>query len=306
MDLRDIQRLHAQFSTEPFTIDLPARIAALPAPEKIARGDPDAGRRKWSRLKPAFSRSAIALTAAALVAAAGVGSASLYKSWHAERLAPAAPAVSSNAASDANAAAATASKATDASRAAAIREIDASPSRPVAMTPPLDAASQSAGTPQGLTAEQFRQAVASRAPEVTRSAAASMSSDEQRAINSPIRRATTARTADVKAAPSAVAEEIDRSHTPQPVASQSATTAPLVVNAVAERSVVAASLAPAANTARPTANSVDAPAAVVKPVRQPIHHSVKTRTSPSESSSPESEKSPSPPAHAGSNEVQMF
>jgi hypothetical protein len=137
-----------------------------------------------------------------------------------------------------------------------------------------------------------------------------MSSDEQRAINSPIRRATTARTADVKAAPSAVAEEIDRSHTPQPVASQSATTAPLVVNAVADRSVVAASLAPrvapAANTARPTANSVDAPAAVVKPVRQPIHHSVKTRTSPSESSSPESEKSPSPPAHAGSNEVQMF
>jgi hypothetical protein len=310
MDLRDIQRLHAQFSTEPFTIDLPARIAALPAPEKMTRASPDTGRRKWSSLKPAFRHSGIALAAAALVAAAGVGSASLYKSWHADRLTPTAPAASVNASSGADAAATTAPKATDARPAAAIREIDASPSQPVAMTPPMDAANRGAAMPQGLTTEQFRQAVASRAPEITRSAVPTLSSDEQRAINSPIRRPTTARTAKVKPVQSAVAEDVDRSHAPQPVAAQSAPAAPLSVNPVAERSVVTASLpphaAPAPETVRPAANPVDAPTAAAKPVRQPTHRSVKTRAAPSEPLAPAPEKSPSPPARAGSNEVQMF
>lgn len=297
MDLRDIQRLHAQFS-EPFTIDLPARIAALPAPEKITRTAPDTGRRKWPSLKPAFWRSGIALAAAALVAAAGVGSASLYKSWHADKLTSTAPAAS------ADAGAATAPKAIDTRSPAAIREIDASPSQPVAMTPPTDAGSRGTPMPQGLSAEQFRQAVTSRAPETTRSAVPAISSDEQRAINSPIRRPTTTRTADVKPVRSAVPEDVDRSHAPQPAV------APVAVNPVTSSSIAKASLpphaAPTPATAQPTASPADTPAATAKPVRQPIHHAVKSRAAPSEPSAPAPEKSPSPPAHAGSNEVQMF
>jgi hypothetical protein len=294
MDLRDIQRLHAQFSTEPFTIDLPARIAALPAPEKIARESPDTGRSRWSSLKPGFKRSCIALATAALVATAGVGSASLYKSWHADKPAPAAPTAS-----------APASSGTDAQPAAAIREIDASPSRPVAMTPPMDAANR--GAPEGLTAEQFRQAVASRPLETTRSAVPTMSSDEQRAINSPIRRATTARTAEVKPVQGAAPEGAERAHTPQPVAPQSTPVAPVAVNPVASSSIATAPLAAAVpSTPQPTARPADAPEATVKPVRQPTQHALKPRAAPSEPSSPAPEKSPSLPARAGSNEVQMF
>jgi hypothetical protein len=307
MDLRDIQRLHAQFSTEPFTIDLPSRIAALPAPEKIARKESATARRKWSRLEPLFKRSLIALGTAALVAAAGVGAASLYKSWHAATAAT--PTPSGNAPSGGSATAAAASKATDAREAGAVREIEASPSRPVAMQPPPDAGSRSAAIPPGLTAEQFRQAVASRSPDVTRSAAPTMSSDEQRATNSPIRRHTTARTADVKSAPSAEAEEIDRTHAPQPVATQRAPVEPVAVNAVADRSVVAASLAPHSapppDSARSNSSTVDAPASGTKLVRQPTRHNVKTRATQSvPSSAPE--QSPSQPAHGASNEVQIF
>ena len=294
MDLRDIQRLHAQFSTEPFTIDLPARIAALPAPEKIAREAPDTGRSRWSSLKPAFKRSCIALATAALVATAGVGSASLYKSWHADKPAPAAPTAS-----------APASSGTDAQPAAAIREIDASPSRPVAMTPPMDAVNR--GVPEGLTAEQFRQAVASRPLETTRSAVPTMSSDEQRAINSPIRRATTARAAEVKPVQGAAPEDAERAHIPQPVAPQSTPVVPVAVNPVANSSIATAPLAAAVpSTPQPTARPAEAPEATVKPVRQPTQRALKPRAALSEPSSPAPEKSPSPPARAGSNEVQMF
>ncbi|WP_213766589.1 hypothetical protein [Caballeronia sp. dw_19] len=305
MDLRDIQRLHAQFSTEPFTIDLPARIAALPAPEKIAREAPDTGRSRWSSLKPGFKRSCIALATAALVATAGVGSASLYKSWHADKPAPAAPTASAPTSSGTDAGLATASVPTDAQPAAAIREIDASPSRPVAMTPPMDAANR--GAPEGLTAEQFRQAVASRPLETTRSAVPTMSSDEQRAINSPIRRATTARAAEVKPVQGAAPDDAERAHTPQPVAPQSTPVAPVAVNPVASSSIATASLAATVpSTPQPTARPADAPEATVKPVRQPTQRALKPRAALSEPSSPAPEKSPSPPVRAGSNEVQMF
>jgi hypothetical protein len=310
MDLRDIQRLHAQFSTEPFTIDLPARIAALPAPEKLARATPDADRRKWASLKPAIQRSCIALAVAAVVAAAGVGSASLYKSWNTGMPAAAAPVASTDASSDAHATAAAASKVPDAQPAAVVREIDASPSQPVAMTPPMDAGSRGTPMSQGLTAEQFRQAVASRAPEATRTAAPTMSNDEQRAINSPIRRPTTARTAEVKPVQAVVVEDPDRAHGPQPPATQPAPAAPATVSPVVSTSIATASLpphtAPAPATNQPTAAPADKPAATVKPARQPTHHSIKPRAAPSEPPTPAPEKSPSSPAHAGSNEVQMF
>jgi len=310
MDLRDIQRLHAQFSTEPFTIDLPARIAALPAPEKLTRATPDADRRKWPSLKPAIRRSCVALAVAAVVAAAGVGSASLYKSWNAGMPAAAEPVASTNASSGVHATAPAASKVPDAQPATVIREIDASPSQPVDMTPPMDAGSRGIPMSQGLTAEQFRQAVASRAPETTRTAAPTVSNDEQRAIISPIRRPWAARTAEVKPVQPIVVDDPDRAHAPQPSATQPAPVAPVTVNPVLSTSIATASLrphtAPAPATGQPTAAPGDTPAATVKPARQPTHHSIKPRAAPSEPPTPAPDKSPSPPARAGSNEVQMF
>ena len=38
MDLREIQRLHAQFAPDSMTIDLPRQIAALPAPAAFESG----------------------------------------------------------------------------------------------------------------------------------------------------------------------------------------------------------------------------------------------------------------------------
>src|SRR4051812_40071377 len=104
MDLRDIQRLHAQFAPDSMTIDLPRQIAALPAPaDATAEAKSPAIKLRLPKGTPVIRRSVIAVAIAAVVAMAGMGAASLYKSLHAtsahsanEQPAPEAPSGASN------------------------------------------------------------------------------------------------------------------------------------------------------------------------------------------------------------------
>ena len=80
MDLRELQRLHAQFSPDTVTIDLPRQIAALPGPSSEPRNPSESVGQRWSKAGPLFKRCTISIVAAAVVGSAGVGAAVLYKS----------------------------------------------------------------------------------------------------------------------------------------------------------------------------------------------------------------------------------
>ncbi len=164
MDLREIQRLHAQFTPDSITINLPRQIAALPTPTAFESDTKSTWRSATSRFATSapFVRSCAApMMVAILVALAGIGAAKLYRAVDTgaapqkssvENAAPAKPgkAPSLNAASE-----------------AAARPIDATPTRPVAVAPVmsesnLSNASMHAPTP-GLTADQFRNSLRSAA-----------------------------------------------------------------------------------------------------------------------------------------------
>lgn len=81
MDLREIQRLHAQFAPDTVTIDLTGQIAALPSPASERREPSYGVGKRWSNAGPLVRRCTISLVAAAVLASAGVGAAVLYRSF---------------------------------------------------------------------------------------------------------------------------------------------------------------------------------------------------------------------------------
>lgn len=189
MDLRDIQRLHAQFAPDSMTIDLPRQIAALPAPADVTAGaKATAIKLKLPKGAPVVRRSVVAVAIAAVVAMAGMGAASLYKSLHtaAARSAKEQPALEApDAAKPEN----KESRARD----SASRPIDAEPPHPVAMTPTLTAKDLAPTTPIGLTADQFKSSLGTTGGAAVSAAmpaakpAAALSNEDQRAAASPIR-----------------------------------------------------------------------------------------------------------------------
>ncbi len=80
MNLRDIQRLHAQFAPDMTTIDLPRKIAALPAPAHIGGHDVAPTMRwRWAQTGPLVRLTILAAAAAVVVGMAGMGAATIYK-----------------------------------------------------------------------------------------------------------------------------------------------------------------------------------------------------------------------------------
>jgi hypothetical protein len=311
MDLREIERLHGQFSTEPFTYGLAARIAALPAPRDLAIEDAKPSRGGTSRrARRVVKLGAIAVSIAAVVAAAGMGAASLYTRWNAAPVgtdAPVAAVASTNRASAPPDAASSVATLGDAEQ---TREINASIGRPVTMSPSFDPAEHAAAMPQGMTAEEFRHVVTQRSPEAARTTASTASNEAQLAVTSPIRRPATTRPAEVKGV------TVTSGGTPEPMVAQ-----PVVASPVADQHVVAATLTPTApaaavapaitpvapdqNADRLESKNSDTPAVATKPVHSSTRHFAKERAQAPESS-PATAKTQVAPPHVETNEVRMF
>ncbi|KDR31109.1 hypothetical protein BG57_13870 [Caballeronia grimmiae] len=187
MDLREIQRLHAQFAPDSMTIDLPRQIASLPAPADLtADAKTPTLRLRLPKAAPVARRSVVAVAIAAVVAMAGMGAASLYKSVGA----PSAHDVKKTAAlPKSNGSELPATEAV----AAATRPIDAEPPHPVAVTPMLTGRDVAAASAIGLTADQFKNSLGTTSGPAASTAAskavAPVSTDVQHAAASPIHQA---------------------------------------------------------------------------------------------------------------------
>jgi hypothetical protein len=310
MDLRDIQRLHAQYSPDTITIDLPRQIAALPAPTAFgSNAAPPSARSRWTSAAPAVRASIIAIAAFAMVGMAGIGAASLYKASRSQAPTGAPPSITA-------AAGHTGESSDEAPRIAntTSKDIAATPAQPVDPAPRLTA-SDLASTPSlGLTADQFRNSLKTR--EVTaqisgtgRSDTAT-SSEIDRAANSPIHRAPAAR---VQEAQPGIAVATAQVTPTAPVASNNVAPAPksadsVLVQPVPQQAVsVTPVVAPQVTPQAPAAQIESVP---VKTAHLAHHHIAKPRAPQSEDANtvtPTAAPAKSgPSARAGSNEVQMF
>ena len=304
MDLREVQRLHAQFAPDAVTIDLPAQIAALPGTKGLGREEAAGAAERWAKAGPVFRRCVIAVVAATVVGSAGVGAAVLYKTYQSGHVLASAPASSS---SDPQADARQEGVKTAPPPLAPLREIDAAQPKPVAASPELRQGDLTGSMPEGLTADQFRRNLGTRAPSPTQPPQVVVSTDEQRAMVSPIRRPDSARTADAPAvlkAPAQPAAQTEQAVIVQAVPARTITTA----------SAAAASSVPLAQGKPTVAAEGAAPAPAVSSqakATHPHHHRVaktrETRADQDASSSPEQSKTPPAPAKAeGTTEVKMF
>ncbi|SAL65256.1 hypothetical protein AWB65_06163 [Caballeronia humi] len=189
MDLREIQRLHAQFAPDSMTIDLPRQLAALPAPADLtADARTPTFKVRLPKAVPVARRSLVAVAIAAVVAMAGMGAASLYKSVgapssHNQQKTVAQPQ------SDQSERAATEGQPV----AAATRPIDAEPPHPVALAPVLTGKDVAPAASIGLTADQFKSSLGAPGGPAPSAAPAKptppVSDDAQRAAASPIHQA---------------------------------------------------------------------------------------------------------------------
>jgi hypothetical protein len=309
MDLREIQRLHAQFAPDTVTIDLPRQIAALPGPASERRNPSDGVGDRWLNAGPLFRRCTISIVAAAVLGSAGVGAAVLYRSLRTIN-APGAVV------SDVRGELLPARVASSQKSPAKLREIVAAEPTPVSEAPVLSASDLSGTMPRGLTADQFRHNLGSHAAP-TQSSQSAGSSEEQLAMVSPIRRpservpqlaATSSAPTVVETvpkAPSAVSGLPAPAATGQPVTQQivvgspgkaGSPTAP--ASTKDEAPVVSAAPAVAASSPTPKA----ARAVHHRTVKNHVAHPDPDATSSSDRSKP----ALSPAKAPGSNEVQML
>jgi hypothetical protein len=322
MDLRDIQRLHAQFAPDAMTIDLPKQIAALPAPgerddERAADFAP-AVRARWTKAGPLARGGVMAVAVAAVVGMAGMGAAAMYTSMRAGHVAATPSAIAPAKEARVVPPAAPAPSVTKA--------IDATPARPVDGAPVLSASDFASASSLGLTADQFRASLKNNRVEGQASADAAHSSasnenDTQRAAVSPIHRPGASREATPRLAPTVVPIV---STAIAPTAAPAEAPALAKVDAVAvqpvpQQAVVVSAQASAASRltqaqAQTQPASTEPTLSLAKPARVARHHvsrprpeqnaDVDTAHEPSAAAAPQSKTGPS--SHTGSSEVQMF
>ncbi|SOE97563.1 hypothetical protein SAMN05414139_10696 [Burkholderia sp. D7] len=310
MDLREIQRLHAQFAPDTVTIDLTGQIAALPSPASERREPSYSVGKRWSNAGPLVRRCTISLVAAAVLASAGVGAAVLYRSFQSyngpSRLASV---------NDVRGELPTARLDSSPKSPAKLREIDAAEPTQISAAPLT--ASDLAGTMSlGLTSDQFRHNLGNHSAPA-QAPQSGGSTDEQLAMVSPIRSpsARVAQPASTSIAP-AVAESVPKSTsgvTAPPA--QVATVQPVPQQIVASTAAKASSATTPAQTrdAAPVASAAPAIAAsapIPKAARAVHHRAIKHHEAHPDqdatASSDPSKPTPSPAKASGSNEVQMF
>jgi hypothetical protein len=294
MDLREIQRLHAQFAPDTVTIDLTGQIAALPSPASERREPSYGVGKRWSNAGPLVRRCTISLVAAAVLASAGVGAAVLYRSFQSYNGPSRVASVN-----DVRGELPTAHLDSSPKSSAKLREIDAAEPAQISAAPILTASDLAGTMPLGLTSDQFRHNVGSHSAPAQASQSPG-SSDEQRAMVSPIR-SPSARVAQADA--NSVAPAV--AATVQPVTQQFA---------IATAAKAASTTTPApTKDAAPEASATPAIAASAqtpKAARAVHHRAVKHHEAHPDqdaaSSSDPSRPTPSPAKASGSNEVQMF
>lgn len=292
MDLREIQKLHAQFPPDSMTIDLPRQIAALPAPAVFeSDGKSSNLTSRMTKTGPVLRSCSKPLLIALVVAMAGVGAARI---WHAVG----AGAVQQK--SSVEKAGLEKSDKTTPSVVAgepAVRPIDASPARPVAAAPMLSASDLGGAPTVGLTADQFRNSLgtnptSSSGNSTVGKPASAASNEAQLAAVSPIRQSRRdSESAHAPAAPNAAAA--------QP---ESKPTGPITAQSVAQ---------PSPTTTAPAAVTDHGASSVAVPTRTHSyrHHVSRPRDEQStegDAQSAASNKKPAPANRAGANEVQMF
>jgi hypothetical protein len=291
MDMREIQRLHAQFAPDSMVIDLPRQIAALPAPGEFSKDPAPSARARWRKAGPLARRSVISVAVAVIVGMAGMGAATVYKTWRAgHQTGPVAtqPQKSAN----------QTTSAIDNEPAPLYKEINAAPARPVQAAPALSASDFANAASLGLTADQFRSSMKTPTRSVTAAVSPPLTAEAERAATSPIHRAGSNREQPTAAPQPAPA--------PAPVAS-AASNAAMSVSAVAAAPktapVTAAATQPATATAAAPAPTTSA-AETAKPAHPVRRHISRPRAeAPSE---PDTPAKPAAPTRAGSTEVQMF
>jgi len=329
MDLRDIQRLHAQFAPDMITIDLPRQIAALPAPAGMVANDvAPTMRRRWAQTGPVVRGSILAVAGAAFVGMAGMGAASLYKTLSGSH-GPATVATDASTKADSTrpAVAPVAAPVTQADK---LKDINAAPAQPLIAAPALNSSDLAGISSLGMTADQFRKSLktgTTPAQPVNPSAAtAQLTAESGRAAVSPIHRnsprtsvalsiASTLAPTLIPAAPVSVAAPALQTAPTAPVAKSAE---PVVVHQVPQQVVTVSpaaasqplqtvAAAPAASTAPGTPGAAGTTAKLTHPAR---HRVSKPRIDPDSAVEPNVAPraiTPSAPAsRTGSNEVQMF
>ncbi|CAD6559400.1 hypothetical protein ACFQ3P_32840 [Paraburkholderia sabiae] len=302
MDIREIQRLHAQFAPDSMVIDLPRQIAALPAPGDFSEGARQSplarigqapehfARAKWAKAGPLARGAAIAVAAAAVLGMAGMGAASLYTTYRANHHDPAVVAQPEKQ---------TASKtpAAEAKPAPAFADIDATPAHPVSAAPTLSASDFASAGSLGLTADQFRNSLKTTPRNAGPSAAPAMTTEAQRAAASPIHRESTRRDSPASAA--------STSATSQQQQAAATVAAPAPAAPAPERAKAETKQTPPAAVA-PQAPAIATQPAVTDKPTHPVHRHI-SRPRP-EAADTETTTAPKPAAanRAGSAEVQMF
>jgi hypothetical protein len=302
MDLREIQRLHAQFAPDSMTIDLPRQIAALPAPVLFeSNGKPSKLTSRMAKTGPFLRSCAKPLLIAVVVAMAGVGAARIWHAFGTGTVSPKSPADQ-----------AVSSKANNApppalASEAAPRPIDASPAHPVTASPTLSASDLGNEPTVGLTADQFRNSLGPISTGSTGNAGAakatlSLSNESKLAAVSPIRQSHR----ESEAAHGAFADKRQLGQTELKSPAQQ---------------VAMISSAPQAPAAALPGRGVESPAPIQAAERDTPSsptaaraHSYKRATvstpdqqgSGSDLAPAGSHKKATPASHAGSTEVQMF
>jgi hypothetical protein len=311
MDLREIQRLHAQFAPDTVTIDLTGQIAALPGPASERRDPSYSVGMRWSNAGPLVRRCTISIVAAAVLASAGVGAAVLYRSFQTNnspsRLA------SEN---DVHGELPPARLDSSPKSPVKLREIDAAEPTQISAAPILTASDLAGTMPLGLTSDQFRHNLGSHsAPAQAQQSRGS--SDEQLAMVSPIRSpsARVAQPAATSIAP-AIAETV-----PKPTSVVTASPAQAATAQPVTQQLVIATPAKAASPTTPAptkdaalavsaAPAIAASSQIPKTARAVHHRAAKNHEAhldrDAASSSDPSKPTPSPAKASGSNEVQMF
>jgi hypothetical protein len=295
MDIREIQRLHAQFAPDSMVIDLPRQIAALPAPSAFSDGthppltrqSPERyARARWAKAGPLARGAVIAIAAALVVGMAGMGAASIYTGYRANHHDPVVAAQTQKPAGSTT-------PTVEARTAPAFADIDATPAHPVSAAPTLSASDFASAASLGMTADQFRNSLKATPRSTGAAAAPALSTEAQQAAASPIHRESTRRDSAAPAAPAIAAQ-------PQQVA----TPAPAPTPGNPERAKVQPKPTVTATVAAQTALATAAPSVDAEKPAPPVHRHVSRPRA--EASDTDSTPKPAAANRAGSAEVQMF
>lgn len=323
MDLRDIQRLHAQFAPDMLTIDLPRQIAALPGPsDMVVKDVSPTMRRRWIQTGPMVRGSIIALGVAAIVGMAGMGAATLYRTLRHVSAPGLADAPTQSASTPPTVGAAAAPAATPVAHTVKLKDIDAAPAQPLINAQGLNLSDITGTLDSGMTADQFRKSLKTGAAPNGRlnlsPPTASLAIESERAAVSPIHRNAPRQNVASVIAPTvapvaitSVAAATVQSASTAPGAPAAKSPEPVVVQQVPQQvgAVSSAQASPQPEASAPVPGTAGTPGAVAKITHQARRHVPKPRLD-SDSAEPNvlpRAVTPSAPAsRGGSNEVQMF